>query len=232
MATISSITITISPETQKYFRTLKEVLGKAQLYERLVNFFDKQAQVTAGYIVKTKLSGSPLHRRTGALARSIIGRGEILGGTPGFRVGTLRGPAIKYAAVQELGTVGKGGTMPTIKPRTAKALAMPVNDALTPAGVARWQGPRQSPIDLRFVPFRHGTIAVGALYAAKDLQRIHKRGGTLRDILPYYILLSKVDLAPRHFLRNGVLESLPLITANLTTFLSDLIAGRSTKVVK
>jgi hypothetical protein len=226
MAGVGSISITVSEETRQYFRVLKQTLGKAELYERMVTFFDRQAQIVAGYTVKTKLSGAPLHRRTGALARSIIGRGEIIDGVPGFRVGVLRGPSIKYAAAQELGTVGKGGTLPTIKPKTAKALAMPVNDALTPAGVARWPGPRQSPLDLHFVPFRHGTIAVGALYAAKDLKKIRKKGGTLRDILPYYILLSKMDLKPTHFLRNGLLESLPLVTSNLAVFIHDLLAGR------
>lgn len=56
---------------------------------------------------------------------------------------TLRKYSTKrYAKTHELGTVGAGGTMPDIVPVTAKALAIPLEPAMTPAGVPRRPGPR------------------------------------------------------------------------------------------
>lgn len=229
MASPTVIRLQLSAQSRKYFAYLRGLLSRTELYQLLLKHFDRSAQITAGHVVRTKLSGDPLHRRTGSLARSIIGRGEMLSGVPGFRVGALRGPATRYAAVQELGTVGKGGELPTIKPVRAKALAMPVNEALTRAGVARWPGPRDAPVNLKFVPFRRG-ISVGALYDEQDLERVDDGEATFEDIKPYYVLMAKADIRPKRFLRDGVRESLPRMAADLAAFLKNLVLGKPSGV--
>ena len=82
-------------------------------------------------------SGEILKRRTGVYASS-IGRGPVERGVNGSfeaRVGVREGGASKYAEIHETGGV--------IRPK-GKVLAIPVGNALTPAGVARF-GPRDVP---------------------------------------------------------------------------------------
>lgn len=242
MARQGFVKFELTPQTRAYVRELQKVTDRAEFAQRVVTFLDPAAQRIAGDIVKTRLSGPPrtarstalrrnvLRRRTGNLARSVVGRGEILGGLPAFRVGVLRGPAVRYAAVQELGTVGKGGELPTIRPVRAKALAIPQEGALTPAGVERFGGPRGSPVPLRFVPFRRG-VAVGKLVDERQLEketeaaRAAHRAIDYDNVTTYYLLVKRVDITPTHFLRDGVRAAMPKLTNDLAVFVKKQLAA-------
>lgn len=246
MARQQLLKIQLAPRSLAYLRKMQGVMEKAAFLDRIVGFFDRQAQLIAGQIVRTSLSGPPkterstslktnkLRRRTGTLARSLVGRGEVFKNLPAFRVGILRGPALRYADVLERGTVGAGGELPTIRPRKAKALAVPIDEALTPAGVHRFLGPRDAPVELKFVPFRRG-IAVGKLVSKEDFEREEARADreearmNFANIRSYYLLLRQVDIAPRHYLRDGVRAALPALTRALSKFIHDTLVGLEPK---
>lgn len=236
---MAKIELKLSIESRSYLRQLGELENPAVINRQLVDFFTKEGQKVAGIIVKESLSGgNGLRRRTGSLARSIIGRGEVVGGLPAIRVGSLRGPALKYVAVQEYGTKGKGGLLPTIVPKGGrKNLAIPINAALTPAGVARRPGPKDWG-QLKFIPFknRKGQNAQGALYTMAEYKKIRRamRAKTFNGLKGYkalYLLVKRVDIAPKRFLRKGFDSYLPELARNLAAFVKALLfsaRGRAT----
>lgn len=234
----------LSKEGQGFFGRLAAKLGRVKLYQSIVRFFNREGLKIAAKIKKEsfgKATGGDLSigrvaRRTGALSRSIHGRGEMVGGHPAIRVGTLRGPSIKYAAVQEYGTKGADPTspIPTIKPKKGKSLAMPLNSSLYPSGVPRYDGPRNDPRNLTFIPFRRG-IAVGALYDDREIKKIDaatersERTGALPSFEQFkaaYVLLRQVDIRPKRFLRNGFKNYMPTLLKNLTAHLRELLFGK------
>jgi hypothetical protein len=204
--------------------------------------FDRLAQKAAAWIIRTQLSGGEgLRRRTGSLARSITGRGVIVDGIPAMRVGVFRGPSLAYARIQEFG--GR------VLPKRAKSLAMPVGDALTPAGVAKWASPLDFPGRLTFVPFRHGRIAIGALYDTESLNaarakataarlqaRAAGQGGKLNmsrhgslvdwsSVRKLWVLLKYADIPARHYLLNGMRTFIPQIASELLVSLKAVLNG-------
>lgn len=215
--------VRISDATKRYFGILSRTLTTSNILKAMVRFFDREGSLIAAHIIRSRLSGgSGLRRRTGSLARSVVGEGFVTNGLPAVRVGVLRGPAVRYAALQEFGTKGKGGLFPTIVPVKAKALAVPQAPALTAAGVDRKGGPRNYPKgQLRFIPFRGRSAVVGGLYSDSELQP----GVSLRSITPFYLLLSRVDIAPKRFLRDGFAEELPRMALRLEAFVKALVEG-------
>ncbi len=192
-------------------KRILELSNKETLHKIILDLFARESQFAAANIIKTKLSGDPLHRRTGTLARSVVGQAEVFNGVPARRVGILRGPALAYAGIQEFGG--------TIKPVNAKALSIPMEPALTPAGVDRFGGPRNYPGKLRFLPFRRG-IAVGKLVDDEEAKALHN---------PYeaeavYLLLRSVTIKPKHYLRDGFSEYLPTFAKHAASFLASAIA--------
>lgn len=208
------VKLTIDTKTKKFIKNLEDLTEKEFIYNIIEKFFEKRALFVAGFISKNFLSGQRLKRRTGALARSITGRGIRIGGLPAMRVGIFKGPALAYAQAQEKGA--------TIKPVKAKALAIPQKLVLTAAGVDKYGGPRNYPGELRFVPFRGSGIAVGGLYPAEELSK----GVTLREAKIAYLLVTQVKIKPKNFLRDGLRETLPETASLLAELLRDLIAGR------
>lgn len=240
--------ITLSAETADFFRRLKELAGKEVIYQRIQRFFHREGGIVGGKIAKSIGSGeSGLRRRTGALARSIVGLGIRIDGVPAIQVGALRGPAIKYVAVQEYGTKGAdpSSPIPTIRPKRAKNLAIPVNDTLTPAGVPRYPGPRRDPRRLFFIPFRkRGSNVTGALYpegeyrkilahqiitsgsnlvegldlkVAREVQKKHRQtaAGDFSKFKAAWLLVKQMDVKPKRFLRGGFFGALPGIVDRL-----------------
>lgn len=208
--------------------SLDASLDRAEIYRAIGKFFDRRGARIAGRIVKEKLSGQSLNRRTGALARSIVGEGGIINGVPTLRVGVLRGPSLAYAAALEFGTKGKNPTspIPTIRPKNAKALAIPVNDALTAAGVARYPSPRDYPSELKVVPFENdGGNTVAGLFDKDEYEQAEAAGGNLESVKALWLLLKSVDLEPRWYLRDVFFEDIESVVVDLAEFLASLISG-------
>lgn len=185
----------------------------------LVSLFDRISLIAAGFIVRTELSGSGnpgLKRRTGSLARSITGLGVVTGGVPGMRVGLFRGPALDYGTIQEYGG--------TVRPVNTKYLAMPVNGALTPAGVPRYPGPRQYPGHLVFVPFKVGSNVAGALYEESDLKKA-KALGNLRAATALYLMLRQSTIPAHNYLYGGMTRFLPQAADMILTYLKGVLSA-------
>lgn len=212
------LTFQLDAATSKMLLKVAEQLDAKGLYKLLLELFAKLATKAAGFITATQLSGNPLRRRTGSLAKSVAGRAMMVNGVPAFRVGVFRGPAVAYARIQE-----HGGT---VRPVRAKALAMPVDDALTPAGVDRYGGPRQYPGRLTFVPFRNSGVAVGALYDAASLKAVtHSKTVNYAAARRLYVLLKMAKIPARHYLRNGLRNYLPYIASELAGFLKGWVSA-------
>jgi len=217
-----AIQIKLDAKSKRFLKGLEEGSQRAKVFSSLVRVMGRRGLFIAGNISKNLLSGQRLARRTGSLARSITAEAELIGGLPGVRVGVFRGPALQYAGVQEFGTQGKNpeSPIPTIKPKQAKALAMPVGEALTPAGVPRYQSPRQFPESLRFVPFRSRNV-IGALYPESEIEAAEKAarasGGkvSLENAEAAYLLLRELDLEPKEFLQDGMLNGLPALASDV-----------------
>ena len=209
-----------TPETARYLRKLQATLSPGELRAGFTPFMDRQSSIAAGRISKNMLSGQRLRRRTGSLARGVIGRAEQGGSLPGMRVGILRGPALAYAGAQEEGA--------DIFPKNAKALAIPQAAALTAAGVDRFGGPRKYPGQLRLVPFRRSGIAVAGLYDEKSMLAAEKADGEvdLSRATLLYILVKRVTIKPKHYLRDGFAQFLPDFAEALAAFVRDLLLGR------
>lgn len=75
----------------------------------------------------------------------------------------------------------------TIRPRNARNLAIPIGNALTPAGVPRYATPRQIP-DLIFIPRTR---------AGNTILALRKPGG---GIDPLFVLKKQVTIPPHDFL--------------------------------
>ena len=172
--------------------------------------FEKNALILSGSIVKNFLSGNPIRRRTGNLARSVEAVYEMSSGLPRLRVGVFRSPAVKYARILEYGG--------DILPKRAKALAFPVgNRAVTPAGVSKFDSPRNYPGTLSYIPIRNPKgNAVALLVDSRDLQ--------MKTMSATYLLLRKVSIKPRPFLRPGVMAYLPTLTREISVEIRRIFA--------
>jgi len=216
------VEITLSKTAKKNLAELQKLTSPRAFNKAMLEFFERQASIGADWISDNYASGQRLKRRTGNLAKSIIGRSVMVGSVPGMRIGVLRGPALRYAGVQEYGTKGKNASSPypTIRPKSAKALSIPMKPALTPAGVERFGGPRGLPDGfLAFVPFRSGKNAVGGLFEKSTL------GGALKDAKMYYLLVKEVDIEPKWYLRDGFNKWLPQLSRNIADYLRDVLVG-------
>lgn len=220
MVAANRISIELTPNSKALLERAKRELNREHLFQEILGLFDRYAPKVTSFVQANYLRGQRLNVRTGNLARSITGTAVLDRGVPALRVGILRGPALPYAGVQEYGTRGKNPTSPydTIRPKTGKYLAMPVNDALTPAGVARYTSARQYPADLVFIPFRRGTIAKAGLYRADELKKFE-----FEDVEPVYILLSELDIEPQWYLRDGMKAMLPGLVGELGVLLGGLL---------
>ena len=220
---MTDLSIALDPASRSYLRRVARSSQSGVFRQRVLDLFDRQATVVAGRISRQFLSGQLLRRRTGSLARSVVGRGELVGGAPGFRVGVLTGPSLRYAPAQEYGTRGlePDSPIPTIRPTGGrKALAIPEGKALTPAGVTRAEyasGPRPLGDKLAFIPVFRGRL-VGLLVTRSSLQRAQQLAARqqgpgvrvdLGQLDVVFRLVRSVDLRGKHYLRRGVTEALP-----------------------
>lgn len=216
---------------------------KQALFAAILRVFARSSSRIASAISRNYLRGQSKSMRLGVLARSIVGDAELFDGVPSFRVGVLRGPALRYAGVQEEGTRDQNpdSPYPPIEPRDAKALAIPIGKgAVLPSGASRYESPRDYPGKLRFIPFRGARIAVGALYDEEDLKRrkledfdaadashAHSKGLSLDNLRPAYLLVRRTSIKAGHFLRGGMDAGLPAVQTELAEFIASIIEGRT-----
>lgn len=222
----TTVELKLAPESLDFIKKIQAAGNREAFFEAVRQFFNKQGIIIAGRISRGMGSGNGLWR-SGALARSMWGWGEIYGGVPAVRVGSLRGPALKYVAVQELGTVGAGGELPTIVPVAlmVKNLAIPLAPALTPSGVPKKPRP-QDWGPLKYIPFKNRATqnAQGALFTLEEYAKIkeaikRKTFSGLQNYQALYLLVRKTDIKPKHFLRDGFASYLPTLTQELGKFI-------------
>jgi hypothetical protein len=213
---MAELQIQVSAQGQRLLKELSTRLSETEIFSGLLRFFGREGLKAAGYITKEHLSGQMLRRRTGSLARSVTGLGITRNGAPAMRVGVLRGPALAYAWLQEEGGV--------IKPKKAKALAVPVNEALTPAGVPRKRGPREYK-NLMFVRFRPGRNVIGGLF---DKTEMEKADNDLSKVKAYFLLLKEAKIPAHYYLLLGVVKYTPTLMDNLIKYLRDVLLARRT----
>jgi len=229
----TSIELKMSTEDRAYIEKIKAAGDKGAFYDAVKQFFDRQGIIIAGRISRGMGSGNGLWR-SGALAKSMWGWGEIYGGVPAIRVGSLRGPALKYVAVQEYGTVGAGGELPTIVPKAlmVKNLAIPLDAALTPSGIPKKPRP-QDWGPLKYIPFKNRASqnAQGALFTPEEYAKIKaaikaKTFSGLKNYQALYLLVRKTDIKPKRFLRDGFAAYLPELTTQLSAFIKAYFFSR------
>lgn len=226
------VKIGLTAKSKRDLKSLATGTERQKVFSSLLHVMGRRGVFVASAISKDMLAGQRLKIREGNLSKSITSEASLIGGLPGVRVGIFRGPALAYAGVQEFGTKGKApdSPYPTIKPKNAKALAMPVGSALTPSGRVRYGGPRDYPFRLRFVPFKRG-IAVGALYPETELKkeqkaaRREKRPVDLNNAEAAFLLLKQVDIPPHEFLKDGMANALPALAEDVGDEIARIVKG-------
>lgn len=89
------ITVRGSDELQAKYRRIS-----GSIVSLLAQVMQSEMTQLADYVRATKLSGDPLHRRTGALSRAVTGQAQVQGS---FVVGKIGTSGIPYAYVHEVG---------------------------------------------------------------------------------------------------------------------------------
>jgi len=223
---MSTVEIALTKQSLRYLKLIRARADEDVFNKDILKFFDQQASIGADYISDNFVSGQRLGRRSGSLARAIVGRSLMAASVPAMRIGILRGPALRYAGVQEYGTRGKNPSSPydTIRPKNAKALAIPQEPALTPVGLDRFGGPRGVPFDLTFIPFKGTGVAVGGLFDPRTLPQ-RGSGLTLRSAKMYYLLVGEIDIEPKWYLKDGFDAWMPELVEELADWLRDYAFG-------
>jgi hypothetical protein len=160
-------------ESKEALRAIGEFPNKTKAI--LITEVGRQSDLLAAYIIERHLTGGPSHdrlaRRSGHLARTtralkVVEKGDIIHG--GIAIGA------KYASTH----FGKKGKKTTIRPKKAKALAIPIASGLTlQARAGRTSSPRSIP----------GLVMLKKKGKNPILAKIHGD-----SIEPYFVLVKKV----------------------------------------
>lgn len=141
------------------------------------------------------LAGLEVGVRSGTLARSAkVETRTDERGLPVVAVGYVRGLADPYAAVIELGTQGKGGELPDIRPKDAKALAVPIGAALDHRGIPVFAGPKDPALEGKLFLVNRAARGKPPLLAMADGD----------SVVPLFVLLPRVAIAPRRPARKAI----------------------------
>lgn len=241
-------------------------ISRTEIYKYVAELFKLMAPRAAAHVVRTQLSGGGFraqsrdakgrfrpqakspnkqkkHRRTGSLARSIMGRGVMEGGRPAMEIGTLgvtNRAVSAYAWTQEFGTQSENPSspIPDITPKRARALTVPFGRNLTAAGATRRTIDDFGQGELKAIIFKtprgkHGNV-IGKLlmqaeYDAERAQAIaENRAPDFRALEPMFLLLTRVKIRPGWYLQDGVRDFMPTVTAELVKGLTDRFIGRPT----
>jgi hypothetical protein len=159
---------------------------------------DKQARAWGHNDGRAVLSG-----RTGRLRQSFQVKAKMAGANESGAVTVFSNAP--YARIQQLGTKGKGGELPTIEPVSAKALFIPITDRAAGSALL---GKKLS------VAYRrtYGLAATGRKVRARSGSPLKQgklennrlmvkgRDGQWRPGIPDFIFLKKADISPRPML--------------------------------
>jgi hypothetical protein len=145
--------------------------------------------------IKQHFGDNGLHRRTGALSRSIV-PGPLSSGRGGVTSSVLAGQKLPYARIQEFGG--------TIRPVHAQYLAIPLDAVKTAGGVARF-GPRDAS-QAGYDTFIRNNIIFG------------KRDG---EVTPLFLLKKEVTIPARPYFWPTVNREAPGIIERVTVAISE-----------
>lgn len=143
-----------------------------------------------------KRTGGPLYLGPGKPRRARVAarrgnaglRGGFYAQVSGSHLDDLtlsKGNTRRHAVVHEFGTVGAGGTLPDIVPKRARALTVPLPDAMTPSGVPRRAKARDWP-DTFILNTTNGKAFI-----------VQSQGGSYDKLTFLYQLLRRVAIPPR-----------------------------------
>ncbi len=165
----------------------------------------RAAALTAEGKAKQRVTGgNPLHTRSGRLRASIRSGLRKDGGTmeafvaAGGQHGSGR---VAYARIHELGGI--------IRPKAGKYLAIPLDPAKTPAGVAK--GPPRAFVDLVFAQTRGGQPLL-----------VHKETGAA-----WFLLRRQVKIPRRPFLGPSVREATDQLPSALSRLLERALVAEA-----
>lgn len=166
-----------------------------RLTRRLVIAVNKAAASLHAYTLRSKLSGSPIKRRSGNLSRAltlvpakVASTGEIGEVKASVRMDLSKAP---YARVQEYGG--------TITPKNSRYLTIPVGKALTAAGVPRFTA-RQL-IDNPGVAGMEGTFVID-----KGSYKVIMGRAANGAASPLFVLKRSVTLRPTGYMSKSLTE--------------------------
>lgn len=210
------------PQGLRYFNVATREYSERAVQDIVRRRLEREAKGAAN--TARQLASTRLRQRSGRLARSIDSRVRISRRKASLEIGVFKGAARRYAAIQDQGTRGRGGSFPTIVPKRAKALAIPVGAALRSDGSAKYRGPRTDRVPMSAIYFKNPSNpnVIGALYSTRAL-RDHRRAKKPGLPPARWLLVRKTDLRPRRFLTdagNRAFERLiPKVQADLAVFL-------------
>jgi len=159
------------------------------------------AKFLSSKVAETQFNRSPLQVRTGTLRRSIDADVVRSGDNIIARIGVLKGPATRYAAILE-----EGGE---IRPRKAKALAVPLDAAKTGGGRQRFPG---GPTGAKFKS-KHPDAFILKRAGKPPLivapRRVRgSRNGRVAGLIPLFVLVKRVRIPRTEWLSKGVARNI------------------------
>lgn len=162
------------------------------------------AAMLQDYVVRRKLAGDPLNARTRNLARSIFHRVELNGSDIVGRVGVDLAKA-KYGRLHELGGI--------VTPKGSVYLTIPVGQALTGSGVARFSAREFISATSHGGPGMRGFTRSFVNAAKTAIMGVRASG----DVEPVFALKRRVTIPARPYLSTTLDENRDTIVRTLET---------------
>lgn len=186
----------------------REFVAKLRALTPAVRAEGKKAVLKLTYdvarAIKAQYSESGLAVRTGALKGSAQSGGVVDNGAK-VSGKVLVGQGLPYAQIQE-----DGGT---VVPTHGQFLAIPLDAAKTPAGVARF-----APRDAVANGYDRTFIEDGIIFGAKW-------NGSRNDFVPLFKLVRSVTIPAHHFVRDAFKKMQPKIEAEINAAVKRAVSG-------
>lgn len=191
--------IELSPATQQTI----------EFWQRVPIHFDRTvvpasrvaAKMLSSKVSQTQFTGSPLNVRTGNLRRSVDADVVRIGDNIIARIGVLKGPSSRYARILE-----EGGE---IRPRKARALAVPLSAARTAGGRDRFPG---GPAGAKFkgkYPDAFMLKRPGKPPLIVVPRRVRgSKNGRVAGLMPMFALVKSVRIPRTEWLSRGVARNM------------------------